>query len=93
MSWLNIYPPLDLYSPVFVDGLWPSGLTRPELVALTIRQIEQTRLKYILWIPRFTIPTSDSPSQDYLLPFRDYLQSHYTRVHVFSNQDEVWERR
>jgi len=94
VSWLNIYPPLDLHSPVFVDGLWPSGITRPELVTLTIQQLEQTRLKYILWIPRFTMPSaSDSPSQDYLGPFREYLQSHYTRVHVFSNQDEVWERR
>ena len=92
-SWLNLYPPLELHSPVFVDGLWPSDLTRPEYVALTVQQIEQTRLKYILWIPRLSTPeASTPPSQDHLGPFRAYLTSYYSRVHVFSNQDEVWER-
>lgn len=93
-SWLNIYAPLELHSPVFVDGLWPSDRTRPEDVALTIQQVEQARLKYILWIPRWSTPEpSDPPGQDHLGPFRAYLTSHYARVHVFSNQDEVWERQ
>ena len=94
LSWLNLYPPLELHSPVFVDGLWPNNLTRPEFVSLTVQQLEQERLKYILWTPRWSTPqASDPPGQNHLGPFRAYLDSHYTRVHVFSNQDEVWERQ
>jgi Dolichyl-phosphate-mannose-protein mannosyltransferase len=93
-SWLNVYAPLSLHSPVFVDGLWPSDRTRPEDVALTIQQVEQARLKYILWIPRWATPeASDPPQGDHLGPFRAYLTSHYARVHVFANTDEVWERQ
>ena len=93
-TWLNLYPPVELHSPVFVDGLWPTDITRPEYVALTMQQIEHERLKYILWLPRFsTADVANLPSQDHLGPFRAYLASHYTRTHVFSNQDEVWERQ
>lgn len=93
-SLVTLYAPLGLHSPVFVDSLWPNDLTRPEYVTLTIEQLEQHRLKYILWIPRFTAPEpSADPAEDHLGPFLDYLRSHYARVHVFSNQDEIWERR
>lgn len=90
----TLYMPLDLHSPVFVDSLWANDYTRPEWVTLTIQQLEQNDLKYVLWFPRWTSTgLYDAPSEDHLDPFRSYLRSHYVRVHVFSNQDEVWERQ
>jgi hypothetical protein len=93
-SWLNFYPPLELRSPTYIDGLWPSEVTPPEYVALSVRQLEQKQVKYILWTHRWTDPPKNipHPEQDHLGPFRAYLTSHYTRVHVFSTQDEVWQR-
>lgn len=94
-TWLNFYPPLNLRSPVFVDGLWGSDTTRPEDVSLTVRQLEQKRVKYVLWTPQWVAPTEDStrPWTNHLGPILSYLSAHYTRIHVFSNQDEIWKRR
>jgi hypothetical protein len=94
-SWLNFYPPLELRSPVFVDGLWPIELTRPEQVALTIQQLEQRPVKYILWPTRWSSHMADPsrPWTNHLGPFREYLTSHYALVRVFANQDEIWERQ
>lgn len=91
--WPNVYFPLDLRTPVFVDGLTTNEVTRPEWVDMTIRQLEEKQVKYIFcspWLYRQFAPRY--PWQDHLEPFRAYLRSHYTRVHVFSNQDEIWER-
>jgi len=95
-QWINLYPTLtlELRSPAFVDDLRPSEATRPEYVALTVRQVEQQQVKYILWSPRLVSP--DEPhryGQDHLGPFRAFLTSHYRRVQVFSDRDEIWERR
>lgn len=94
-SWLNFYPPLELRSPVYIDGLWPIELTLPEHVNLTIRQLEQRPVKYILWPTRWSTHMADPsrPWTNHLGPFREYLTSRYVRVQVFANQDEVWERR
>jgi hypothetical protein len=92
-SWLNVYPPLKLRSPAFIDGLWPTRVTLPEFVSLTISQIDEKHVKYVLWIPRWTILSSIEDLPDcYLSPFHDYLRNHYVIVHIFLNGDEVWEK-
>jgi hypothetical protein len=68
-------------------------MTRPEYVTLTVQQIEQKQVKYILWTSRWTDGEDAADHQNHLSPFRAYLTSHYTRIHVFSTQDEVWERK
>lgn len=90
--WLNLYLPLRLRSPVFVDGLLPTEVSRPEFVSLTVNQLEGSKVKYILWIPKWGAPEVHL-QQDHLGPFRDYLKVHYAPVHVFSNGDEIWERQ
>lgn len=77
-----------------MDGLWADKKTTPELVSLTIQQVENAQTQYILWSPRLTNP--DDPNTvgpDSLGPFREYLISHYTRIQAFSNQDEIWQRQ
>jgi hypothetical protein len=95
-QWIYLYPTftLELRSPVFVDDLRPSEATRPEYVELTVRQVEQQQVKYILWSPRLV--SLDEPhryGQDHLGPFRTFLTTHYRRVQVFSDRDEIWEQR
>jgi hypothetical protein len=85
---------LDLRSPAFVDGLATNEVTRPEWVDLTIRQLEDKQVKYVLCSPWLYSQLDPSrPWEDHLGPFRAYLRSHYTRVQVFSDHDEIWERR
>jgi hypothetical protein len=95
-QWINLYPAftLELRSPVFVDDLRPSEATRPEYVELTVRQVEQQQVKYILWSPRLvSLNEPHRYGQDHLGPFRAFLNSHYRRVQIFSDRDEIWERR
>jgi len=91
-GWLNTYLPLKLRSPVFVDFLsksMPSGY-----VDLTVRQIEQSRAKYILWTHFLPSPNGpDISGQDPLGSFRAYLVDRYAPVQVFANEDEAWQRK
>jgi hypothetical protein len=91
---LDTYTPLQLRNPISADGLWPFHSTRPEFVELAIRQIEQKQVKYILWSP-WLVATErpDHEDQNPLNPFHAYLLDHYVRVHIFSNSEEVWQRR
>jgi hypothetical protein len=91
-SWPNIYLPLGLRSPVFVETLLPER-TSPEFTALTIRQIKLTKVQYILWSPWLQRGLQHNAEVDNLEPLRDFMERHYARVHVFSNQDEIWQHR
>lgn len=101
-GWLNVYPPLELRSPVFVDALTANQVTRPETVALTIRQLEDRQVKYVLWAQSLNLPEdAERPWEDHLGPFRAYLHSHYRPVQTFpgpggspnSDLDELWQCR
>jgi hypothetical protein len=90
----GLYLPLELHSPAFVDYLWTSELTRPEYVDLTVQQVERRQVKYILWSQQLLLlPDPFHYGQDHLDPFRAFLTTRYTRVHVFSDGNEIWERR
>jgi hypothetical protein len=92
--WVNVYPPLELRSPVFVDVLVANQVTRPEFVALILQQLESRQVRYILWSPMLNDPLDPGrPWEDHLGPLRAYMRSRYTRVRVFSDQDEIWERQ
>jgi len=91
-AWLNTYFPLKLRSPVFVDTLSPGEDSRPEQVDLTVRQLAQKQVKYILWTPEREDPNYAAYYRgERLGPFRAYMVAHYTRIHVFSDQDEIWQ--
>jgi hypothetical protein len=93
-NWLNSYFPLRLRSPIFLDGLWPRAETRPEYVELAVRQMAQQPVELILWSAAQAEPDYACCSrEDHLGAFRTYLASHYTRIHVFSNGDEIWQLR
>lgn len=92
--WVNVYPALELQSPVYLDFIVATEETRPEFVALTVRQLQQTQVKYILWSPVLNGPLNPKRAwEDHLEPIRTYMHEHYTVVHVFSDRDEVWQRK
>jgi hypothetical protein len=88
-SWPLLYLPLQLRNPVFVDGLGGGPQTPPSWVELTIRQLEATNTKLVLWSPWL----STTAKADSLKPYRDYLRHHYARIEVFPTGDEVWRAR
>jgi hypothetical protein len=89
----SMYLPLGLRSPVFVEGLGPNEQSRPEFVELTIRQLEQRQVQYVLWSPHTDQVRPGPQPADHLEPFRAFLHSHYERVWTFSDHDEIWRRK
>jgi hypothetical protein len=93
-GWPGLYLPLGVNNPVYLDGLARDDQTRPQYVELSIRQLRDKQVRYILWSPRLDFPDSCKPPETYHLnEFREFLHSHYRRVWTFSDQDEVWERK
>ena len=92
-GWTNLYLPLHLRNPFFVDVLEDTALTDENDVQLTVRQMETKQVRYVLWSPRLNAPYSFfGPEQYHLAAFRDYLHAHYHLVRTFSDSDEVWEK-
>jgi hypothetical protein len=89
----TMYLPLALRSPVFVEGLGRTSQTRPEFVQRTIHDLDAKSVRYVLWSHHLDSPPSDEVTVDPLPPFREYLRDRYRRVWIFSDHDEIWERR
>jgi hypothetical protein len=86
------YFPLGLRSPVYAEGLTQLPQTRPEFVQLVTRQIASKPVPYILWSHHLDKQNGSSAS-DVLTPFRAWLQDNYRVAQVFSDGDEIWERK
>jgi hypothetical protein len=86
------YFPLGLRSPVFAEGMTELPQTRPEFVERAIRELDSKPARYVLWSHYLDDPGTNHKAVDRLSPFRAYLNDHYRLVHVFSDQDEMWER-
>jgi hypothetical protein len=92
-NWVDVYLPLSLRDAVFAEDFAPDERTLPEWITLAVSQLEQRQVQYILWSPEWSDPDhAESPGSDHLEPLRAYMRSHYIKVHVFSNQDEIWQR-
>lgn len=93
-AWPGSYLPLQLRNPVFIDGFDSRGITPPEYVDLSIRQLDAKAVRYVLWAPRLEAPViQKSPVENDLAAFRAYLEEHYCRVRTFSDADQLWERK
>jgi hypothetical protein len=90
-EWLNIYFPLKLRNPAFAEFL--SEAMPPSYLDLTLEQIEQKQVKYILWSRWLPPPETKITGHDPLDPFRAYLIARYAPVQTFENQDVVWRRK
>jgi len=89
---LNIFLPLELYDPLYVDGLWLKN-TPPQFVESSIYQVEKYQVKYVIWKPQVVGPVAGTLSgEDPLAAFRSYLLHHYVLVQTFANGEEAWQR-
>jgi dolichyl-phosphate-mannose-protein mannosyltransferase len=77
----SMYLPLALRMPAFT---FINRMTSPELVELDMRQLQAKRVQYVLWAP-LAVPRFPQ--------FERFLDQYYQRVWIFSDQEEIWERR
>ena len=92
----RLYVPLALRNPTTVDVLSATRATLPERVDESIAGLKQCATRYVLWEPHTGIGRVERDHQtdrDPLDPLRAYLRDQYVRVAVFTNGDEMWERR
>jgi hypothetical protein len=93
-GWPGVYLPLQLRNPVFIDEFDTRGVTPPEYVDSSMRQLDAKGVQYILWSPRLGSPDPEKGVADnHLAAFREYLDKHYQRVHSFPDADQLWERK
>jgi hypothetical protein len=88
----NVYLPLGLHNPLYLDAAVPTRQTRIESVQLAIAQIEATRLQYVLWSPALE-NCAGGPEMAGMVALRAYVHERYHPVRAFSDGDEAWERR
>jgi hypothetical protein len=90
----DVYFYLNLRNPTPLPRIVSNGYTTVEQVQQAIHGLQQHRTEYILWRANDldVLPAWEQPSGDNLGPLRDYLHSHYHRVKVFSDADEIWEK-
>lgn len=86
---------LDLRNPTPLPRMVNNGYTTTQQVADVIRGLDQHGPRYILWTrgDLDSIPSWEDPSDAHLKPLLDYLVRHYERVHMFSDADEIWEKK
>ena len=86
-AWLDLYFPLQLRNPSYVEALSPSAT--PAQVEDVITALEEHRVKYVLWSARLDAASTGS---DGLVLMRTYLNEHYRVVERFAPADDLWER-
>ena len=90
----SIYLPLQLRNPLFMDAVETNQQTRPEQIEQAVQQLEEKQLQFVLWSPRLDAADQfDRSTEQTIAPLRNYIRARYKRVEVFSDQDELWERK
>jgi hypothetical protein len=77
-----VYLPLALRIPTFTFLFHE---TRPEFLDLSMRQLEQKQVRYILWSPGLETPPN------LFATFHQFLLERYHKVWTFSDQEAIWE--
>jgi hypothetical protein len=85
--------PLGLRNPTPIEDPAPGEFSRPEQITAAIEGLERTRTPLLVLLPVMYIPHLLGDKVDHLQPFQDYLYLHYRRTRIFSNGEEVWERK
>jgi hypothetical protein len=87
-----LYFPLGLNSPAYMDFHRMSPLTRPEFLLNAIQALEKNHVRYVTLRPVNDPVTNPAGRHDLDLLY-SWVESHYTLVHHFSNNEELWELR
>lgn len=89
-AWLDLYFPLQLRNPSYVEALSPSST--PEQVQNLVEALERHRVKYVLWSARLDAHNTGSAGGAVLQPVLMYLRKHYRIIERFSPAEDLWER-
>jgi hypothetical protein len=90
----GLYLPLQLRNPLFMDAVETNHQTRPEHVEQAVRQLEAKKVPFVLWSPRLDAADQfDDATEEAIAPLRNYVRERYARVQVFSDRDELWQRK
>jgi hypothetical protein len=90
----SIYLPLQLRNPLFMDAVETNQQTRPEQIERAVQQLEAKKLQFVLWSPRLDAADQfDRSTEQTIAPLRNYIRERYVCVQIFSDQDELWERK
>lgn len=92
-AWPGMYIPLGLRNPLFLDAVGPNQQTRPEDVKLAIRQLDEKTARFVLWSKRLDTADVDHQAENSIGSFKAYLLERYKLGKLFSNEDELWERK
>jgi hypothetical protein len=92
-DWPGMYVPLALRNPLYLDTVGTNQQTRPEYVDLAIRQLEEHKVRYVLWSRRLDNPDSVRDGANPLAPLKAYLLSGYDPVEDFPGPEELWQRK
>jgi cytochrome c oxidase subunit IV len=89
-SWPGLYIPLALRNPLFLDTVSPYDKTRPEYIEGAVIDLERRHVRYVLWSKQMDEKAQPGVS---LAAIRDYVRRQYRCVHVFTDGDEMLERK
>ena len=94
-GYAEVYFYLDLRNPTPLSEIQDTGYTTPAQITEVIHGLGLHQVQFILWESGNlgTLPGSARSSEDNIGPLWDYVQSNYTRVKVFQDSDEIWERK
>jgi hypothetical protein len=87
---VHLYLPLALNSPVYMDYLRQSPVTRPEFLANAIHALDVNHVHYISLRPPADITFNPAYSH-HLDPLYTWIEAHYNRVQRFPSNEELWE--
>jgi hypothetical protein len=85
--------PLALRNPTPIEAPAPGEFSRPEQIAAAVNGLDRTQTTLLVLKPVMYVPHLLGYKADHLQPFQDYLYLHYRRTKIFSNGEEVWERK
>jgi hypothetical protein len=89
---VDLYLPLGLSSPVYMDYLRVSALTRPEFLLNAIQALDTNNVRYISLRPASDRAFNPEGSH-HLDTLYSWVESHYTLIRRFPNNEELWELR
>jgi len=91
-DWPGMYIPLGLRNPVFLDTA--GTMLNPQWAERAVQQLEAKQVRYVLWSPILNYPVdARHPQTAHIVPLRTYVHTRYRLAMVFSDGDEIWERR
>jgi hypothetical protein len=92
-DWPGMYVPLALRNPLYLDAVGTNQQTRPEDIDLAIRQLEERKVRYVLWSKRLDNSEFSRDAANPLVPLKAYLLSRYVLVEDFPGPEELWQRK